>query len=199
MDVFFSAADRQEYLSLLSQSALRHALDFLAWCLMSNHAHFVVVPRQSQSLSTTFGEAHRRYTRMVNFREGWRGHLWQERFHSYPMDERHLLAAVRYVEMNPVHAGLVKNPEDWEWSSARFHLGLRSDDWLVRERTLFGLVNDWPNYLTQANEHSNTNYELHLRTGRPLGSVDFVEKLERLTGRSLRPKKGGWPKGKERK
>ena len=66
-------------------------------------------------------------------------HLWQERFHSYRMDERHLLSAVRYVEMNPVHAGLVERAEDWEWSSARYHLGLSSADWLVRERSLLGL------------------------------------------------------------
>ena len=199
MDVFFSDGDRVEYLSLLSQSASKHSSNFLAWCLMSNHAHFVVMPRQSKSLSASFGEAHRRYTRMVNFREGWRGHLWQERFHSYPMDERHLLAAARYVEMNPVRAGLVQKPEDWEWSSARYHLGLSAGDWLVRERSLLGLVNDWREYLTEADEHDNTNYELHLRTGRPLGAADFVEKLERLIGTSLRPKKGGWQKGKKRK
>ena len=136
---------------------------------------------------------------MVNFREGWRGHLWQERFHSYPMDERHLVAAVRHVEMNPVRAGLVQKPEDWEWSSARYHLGLGTGDWLVQERSLLGLVNDWREYLTGGDEHDNTNYELHLRTGRPLGSVDFVEKLERLTGMRLRPRKGGWQKGKKRK
>ena len=199
MDVFFSADDRQEYLSLLSQSASKHSANFLAWCLMSNHAHFVVMPRQSKSLSATFGEAHRRYTRMVNFREDWRGHLWQERFHSYPMDERHLIAAVRYVEMNPVHAGLVQKPEDWEWSSARYHLGQSTGDWLVKERNLLGLVNDWRKYLTEGDEHDNTNYELHLRTGRPLGAADFVEKLERLIGTNLRPKKGGWQKGKKRK
>ena len=136
---------------------------------------------------------------MVNFREGWRGHLWQERFHSYPMDERHLVAAVRYVEMNPVHAGLVQKPEDWEWSSARYHLGQSTGDWLVKERNLLGLVNDWRKYLTEGDEHDNTNYELHLRTGRPLGAADFVEKLERLIGTNLRPKKGGWQKGKKRK
>jgi len=199
MDVFFSADDRQEYLTLLSQSASKHALDFLAWCLMSNHAHFVVVPRQERSLARTFGEAHRRYTRMVNFREGWRGHLWQERFHSYPMDERHLLAAVRYVERNPVDAGLVEREEDWEWSSARYHLGISTTDRLVRERSLFGLVNDWREYLTDADGHDNTNYELHLRTGRPLGAADFLDQLEQLIGTSLRRKKGGWRKGKKRK
>ena len=159
MDVFFSADDRQEYLNLLSQSASKHALDFLAWCLISNH--FVVVPRQERSLPRTFGEVHRRYTRRVNFREGWRGHLWQERFHSYPMDERHLLAAVRYVERNPVDAGLVQREEDWEWSSARYLLGINAADRLVRERSSFGLVNDWREYLTDAEGPDNTNYELH--------------------------------------
>jgi len=168
MDVFFSPEDRQKYLSLLSQSALKHELDFLAWCLMSNHAHFVVVPGQGKSLAGTFGEAHRRYTRMVNFREGWRGHLWQERFHSYPLDERHLLAAVRYVELNPVKAGLVERAEDWKWSSARFHLGLRTTDWLMREHGLFGLIDDWGSYLREADD-GKSKFELHLRTGRPLG------------------------------
>lgn len=199
MDVFFSPNDRQEYLSLLSHSASKHALDFLAWCLMSNHAHFVVVPHEVRSLAGTFGEAHRRYTRTVNFREGWRGHLWQERFHSYPLDERHLLAAARYVELNPVRAGLVESPEDWEWSSTRYHLGLRTTDWLVREQGLFGLVDDWESYLREADKDRNTNYDSHLRTGRPLGGADFVERLERFVGKNLRPKKGGWPKGKKRK
>jgi REP element-mobilizing transposase RayT len=87
MDVFFSADDRQKP-PLLSQSAWKCAIDFLAWCLMSHHVHFVVVPRQERSLARTFGEAHRKYTRMVNFREGWRGSLWQQSFHSYPMGER---------------------------------------------------------------------------------------------------------------
>jgi len=80
------------------------------------------LPHSVRSLAVVFGEAHRRYTRMVNFREGWRGHLWQERFHSYPLDDSHLPAAVRYVEMNPVRASLVFKPEDWSWSSAHYHL-----------------------------------------------------------------------------
>jgi REP-associated tyrosine transposase len=115
------------------------------------------------------------------------------------MDGRHLLAAVRYVEMNPVHAGLVEKAEQWEWSSARYHLDISTSDRLVRERSLFGLVNDWREYLTDMDGRDNTNYDLHLRTGRPLGAADFLDELERLTGVSLRPKKGGWQKGRQRK
>jgi putative transposase len=73
-------------------------------------------------LRTALDEAHRRYTRRVNLREGWRGYLWQGRFASVPMDEPHLLAAARYVERNPVRAHLARAPGDWRWSSARAHL-----------------------------------------------------------------------------
>jgi putative transposase len=109
---------------------------------------------------------------MVNFPEGWRGHLWQERFHSYPMDER-LLTAVRYVEMNPLNAGLVERAEDWRWSSARYHLGISTVDRLVRNQSLFGLLNEWQKYLTDADGRDNINYELHLRTGWPLEPLIF--------------------------
>ena len=77
----------------------------LGLVLMPNHIHLIAVPDREESLARAIGEAHRRYTRRINFREGWRGHLWQERFASFPMDEKYLLAAACYVEMNPVQAG----------------------------------------------------------------------------------------------
>ncbi|MCF6322623.1 MAG: transposase, partial [Rhizobiaceae bacterium] len=97
---------------------------------MPNHVHLVLVPHDEDGLRRALGEAHRRYTNHINSRENWRGHLWQERFHSYPMDETHLLEAVRYIELNPVRAGLAKHARDWRWSSARAHLD-GSDDGLV--------------------------------------------------------------------
>ena len=89
---------------------------------MPNHVHLVMVPGEEDGLRATLGEAHRRYTRHINFRERWRGHLWQERFHSFIMDEKYLLSTVRYVERNPVAARLCVNPQDWKWSSVRAHL-----------------------------------------------------------------------------
>ena len=86
---------------------------------MPNHVHLIAVPESEIGLARAIGEAHRRYTRRINFREGWRGHLWQERFASFPMDESYLLATARYIEMNPVAAaGFVANPGDYLWSSA---------------------------------------------------------------------------------
>jgi REP element-mobilizing transposase RayT len=93
-----------------------------AYCLMPNHVHLVMVPDQEDGLRAALGEAHRHYTRHINFRQKWRGHLWQERFHSFLMDEDYLLATVRYVERNPVAARLCESAGQWPWSSTRAHL-----------------------------------------------------------------------------
>jgi putative transposase len=94
MDVFFSDEDREEYLRLLLESGEAHGLEFLGYCLMSNHVHLLVVPRDEESLAAGVGRAHERYTRGINFREGWRGYLWQGRFFSCPLDEREAMAGV---------------------------------------------------------------------------------------------------------
>ena len=93
------------------------------------HVHLVVVPKSEEGLRRALGEAHRRYTRLINFREGWRGHLWQGRFSSFVMDEKYLLAAARYVELNPVRARLVEKPELYPWSSAAAHVKGADDVW----------------------------------------------------------------------
>ena len=145
LPVFFHDDDRELYLGLLAEAARASDTRCLAWCLMDNHVHLVLVPRTADGLRATLGEAHRRYTRHVNFREGWRGHLFQGRFASYPMDDGHLMAAVRYVEQNPVAAGLVATAADWRWSSARSHVaGKRvADDPLTDVAALGRHVRNW--------------------------------------------------------
>ena len=134
---------------------------------------------------------------MINFREGWKGHLWQERFHSFVMDERHLLAAARYIERNPVRARLCGRAQDWVWSSAAAHFAGR-DDALATVRTLLDLVPDWEAFIGEdEDERFNELLRGHASTGRPLGSDAFVESLERSLARSLKRKKPG-PKTQER-
>ncbi len=119
-----------------------------ACCLMPNHVHLIAVPNEEGSLHLAIGEAHRRYTRMINFREGWRGHLWKGRFSSYVMDERYLLACARYIENNPVRAKLSDRAEGWRWSSAAAHLSGR-DDGLVTVKPMLRLVNKtWAEFLS---------------------------------------------------
>ena len=119
---FFNDEDYLTYIEMMSEWCMRYHVSVWAYCLMPNHVHLILVPETKDGLNLAVGEAHRRYTRRINFREGWRGHLWQGRFSSFIMDERYLLACTKYVELNPVRADLVKRPEDWPWSSARPHI-----------------------------------------------------------------------------
>jgi putative transposase len=188
---FFCEDDYCHYLDLLSEFSKQSGTEIWAYCLMPNHVHMVMVPFEEDGLRATLGETHRRYTRHINFREGWRGHLWQERFHSFIMDEQYLLATVRYVEINPVAARLCAMPEDWKWSSARAHLA-GQDDGLIRVRPMLELVDNWESYLS----HSRTVDEMkritqHSRTGRPLGSSEFIRRLEAISGKALAPRKPG--------
>ena len=189
--VFFSAADYKAYLRMMAAWCGQEKVEIWAYCLMPNHVHLVAVPDTEQGLARAIGEAHRRYTVRVNQRENWRGYLWQGRFSSYPLDEQYLLAAVRYVELNPVRAGLAERPWQYLWSSASAHVRGR-DDTLVKVKPMLSRVGDWREYLSS--EQDSTDMDLirrHTRNGRPLGNRDFVESLEARTGRTLAPRKRG--------
>ena len=192
---FFNDEDYAVYLELLSEWTRKHNVAVWAYCLMPNHVHLIAVPETQDGLARAIGEAHRRYTRRINFREGWRGHLWQERFASFPMDEKHLLAAVRYVEMNPVAAGLVDDPEKYRWSSARAHVEGKEDR-LVEIAPLIELVGNWRDYLRLSDESEIQSLHLHEKTGRPLGGATFIKTLENQLERLLSPQKRG-PKKQE--
>jgi putative transposase len=187
--------DYRAYLSLLVAWCGQRAVRIWAYCLMPNHVHLIVVPARSEGLARAIGETHRRYTRRVNFRENWRGYLWQGRFSSFVMDESYLLAATRYVERNPVKASLVARAQDWPWSSAAGHVTGRGDaaaegQWLC-ERTA-GWVCTWGEYLQERDE-SELPERMQSResTGRPLGDEGFVKTVGKLLGRDLLPKRPG--------
>jgi len=158
---------------------------------MPNHVHLIAVPNSEDGLRRAIGEAHRRYTRHVNFRQEWRGHLWQGRFASFPMEQNHVLAAARYVELNPVRAGLVEKPEEYPWSSTRAHLS-GHDDSLVKVLPLLEMVKNWGGILSDTPAgHEIEEIRRHENTGRPLGSDAFVAKLEQGLSRILRRQKPG--------
>lgn len=148
--VFFSDQDKFDYLSLVKKYGTAHGLTFWAYCLMNNHIHFIVVPETKESLAKGLGEAHYRYTLMINKRENWKGHFWQGRFKSFPMDEAYLYAAVKYVERNPVRAGIVERAEEYPWSSARAH-ALNYSDRICTRFFLQDQIRNWSAYLTENN------------------------------------------------
>jgi putative transposase len=194
LPTFFSDEDYQSYIALMSEWCQKCSVEIWAYCLMPNHVHLIAAPESEDGLRRGIGEAHRRYSRMINFRENWRGHLWQGRFASFPMDQNYLLAAALYVEMNPVRANLATDAAAWPWSSAQAHLAAK-DDGLVKVSPLLEMVGDWKTFLAGANEELLNDIRKHERSGRPLGSEEFVESLEADLNRTLKPEKPG-PKGK---
>jgi putative transposase len=121
--VFFTDEDRAAYLADLARCAAQAGLDIWGYCLMSNHIHLLAVPRRPDSLARGMGRAQQRHARRVNAAQGWLGHLRANRFYSTPLDEAHLWTAIKYIELNPVRAGVVARAEDYRWSSARAHSG----------------------------------------------------------------------------
>ena len=196
MTVFHDDEDRLSYLRFMAEETERFGVEILSWCLMTNHVHFLAVPEREESLARSFGEAHRRYTRMKNFSEGVRGYLFQGRFGSSVLDERHLIAAARYVEMNPVRAKMEKLPWEYRWSSAAYHVGLQESDPLVKDKTLRGLVKEWREYLL-GGDGKEEELRMAARTGRPAGDERFVSVIEKITGRDLSKGKPGRPGKKE--
>ncbi|HUU58573.1 MAG TPA: transposase, partial [Phycisphaerae bacterium] len=172
----------------------RYGLAIWAYCVMTNHVHFIAVPQGVESLGRTCRDAHQAYASWLNRKVGETGHLWQGRFFSCVLDDSHLWSAARYVERNPVRAQLVARAESWPWSSAAAHCGLREDPLLSPIEMPWG-ADDWSAYLREEDEEELVALRQRTRTGRPWGPVEFVKRLESTLGRSLRPRKRG-PKPK---
>ena len=188
---FFCDEDYQVYRRLLAIGCRAANVEVLAYCLMPNHVHLILVPSEPDGLRAALAEAHRRYSSMINKREGWTGYLWQGRFASAPMDERHLLACTRYVELNPVRARLVVRPQDWPWSSPSAHLSGQPDG-LVSLEPMADRVENWAEFLAGGlSEEEHQALRAAERTGRPLGSEAFQRRLESDLNRPLLPRKPG--------
>ncbi len=189
--VFFNRNDKQAYIDFLIKYAEKYGIEFWAYCLMDNHVHFIAVPKKEDSFSRGFAQTHKDYTRRINFRNNWRGHLWEGRFKSCVLSQKHLDAAIRYIERNPVRAGLAQNAEDYPWSSARAHVDKKQDR-LLSNSFVTEEINDWKGYLSDDSDDKKGNlFVRHVDTGRPLGDKDFIKKIEAAVGRKLRRRKPG--------
>jgi putative transposase len=192
--VFFSQGNRLAYLRLLRIHAERHAIQIVAYCLMPNHVHLILVPSREDGLHRAIGSVHGQYAQLINKLRDQKGHFWQGRFFSSPLDSDYFVNAVRYVELNPVRAGLVARAEDFSWSSAAAHCGIRGDP-LVDSRPrsiLFAGIADWSGWLAEGvAEDSIAVLRKHARQNLPCGSQQFVTQLEQAAGRSLQYRPAG--------
>ena len=197
-DVFLDDADRRRYLALMADYSRKFRLTILAYCLMNNHVHFIVIPNDKDSLANTLRIVHTRYSQYFNNKLKTAGHLWQGRYYSCVLDERHLLAAAKYVERNPVRVKMTKKPDDYIWSSAKNHIGASGND-IIDASALFKNIevrqDGWRDFI----ERSDDSEEVHAirkytMTGRPLGNTVFIKKLEKTFGERLHALPVGRPK-----
>lgn len=188
--VFRTSEDRYTYLDLLRKHGRVYGVRILGYCLMTNHVHLVAIPEGECSLAQALAHAHSAYAAGWNRREGRSGHVWQGRFFSCPLDRAHLVTALRYVDQNPVRAGMVEQAWEWEWSSARVHSWAGAGDGIL-DRGWVDYCGGWDyeEWRTMlAGEDGGGIEELRRATlaGEPLGSGEFVKTLERKAGRRLR-------------
>jgi len=193
--VFAAEDDYRQYLQWLRQYSEKNGLDIWAYCLMSNHVHFVCVPRSDDALAKTFNTLHMRYSQYFNNKNERSGHLWQGRFYSCILDEPHTYAAIRYVENNPIRAGLAERAEDYPWSSAGVHVEKNYENTICQKCFLTDEIQDWRVYLSQAADSTLVDtIKKNALTGRPCGTDGFIAGLESRFNRRLRPLAHGRPR-----
>ena len=193
-DVFFSDEDKDYYLKLLKRYAQDHAVEVLAYCLMTNHIHLILKPSTDDGLQRVLKPLHMRYTQYINKKNDWTGHLWQGRYFSSALDEQYAYHAFRYVENNPVQAKMVKKATDYQYSSARHHCGLDVDK-LITDYDIGVLPSAYEDYLGQTVDQKSVEVlQRNINKGLPCGSDKFVDKLGKLIGRDLSFKQIGRPK-----
>lgn len=191
-DVFRDTVDRLEFLRLFNIFSSEFHLAILAWCLMTNHVHFVAIPEREDSVRRVFHRVNGTYARRFNHKHGFVGHLWQERPDTAILDDSHFRNAMRYVERNPVRAHMVTHAADYRWSSAAAHCFGLHDPLLEAGASSTVQVRDWAEWLEG---EDNDAFERFLRectrTGRPCGEEAFVKAIGKTTGHDFTRKKAG--------
>lgn len=196
-NIFKDEEDYRRYKGWLEEYSRKEGLKIWAYCFMTNHVHFVCVPKQEASLSRTFNTVHMRYAQYFNKKLGVKGHLWQGRFFSSILDEKHLYAAVRYVENNPLRTTMVYEAKEYQWSSAKGHIAGCNDSLLSHDSPLDVEIRDWEAYLREAEDKDLVkDIRKNGLTGRPSGDEGFISKIENILGRELKVNPPGrpWPR-----
>lgn len=199
--VFLSEVDKEKYLSLLKNYSVKWDAPILAYCLMSNHVHILARPLKDESLFKMMQGVTLCFTQHVNRKYKRTGRLWESRYHSCIVDkERHLWAVARYIEQNPVRAKITKKAEDYQYSSAKAHL-CGSNDGILGE-TLFeaGQRNDYIEFMRASIKKEELEViRNRTKSGCPIGSENFILKIERKLDRIFTAKPRGRPRKEDAK
>jgi putative transposase len=189
---FFRDGDYQLYRDLLAEHAERCGVEVWSWVLMPNHVHLILVPSDADGLRRCLSSVHRWYAGYIHTREQRSGHFWQGRFGCVAMDEAHLSAAVRYVLLNPVRARLVDQAVDWKWSSLHALLAPEMGDGLTTTGSVLSRYPDIAEMIAAGEDEAmSRNLRRGETVGRPVGTAEFLARLEGKAGRVLAPGKRG--------
>ncbi len=197
-NIFFHNKDKEKYLSLLKKYSEKWNVKILSYCLMSNHVHLLAKPLEDISLYKMMQGLTLCYTQHVNRTYKRTGRLWESRYHSCIIDrERYLWAVARYIEQNPIRAKIVSRAEEFFHSSARAHINGIKDEVLGEELFSHGQRKDYAKFVSSIGSENEINeIRFYTRTGRPLGSEQFVSKMEKKLQRRFTLKSPGRPKKK---
>jgi len=193
--LFHEDRDFLVYRRALKEACTKHGVSIRTYTFMTNHIHLIAVPEGEWSLSRALHLAHTRFSKYFNAKYGFTGHAWEGRPQMCVTDEAHMWNAIRYVERNPVRAGMVERAEDYLWSSAAAHCGLRDDILLDSAFPPSGVIENWSEWLkVDLSDEEKRAIRRHTFTGTPWCTPEFLAQLEALTGRTLRPRKPGRPR-----
>lgn len=191
--VFEEEQDHRTYSYWFKQYAAKYQVEVLAYCLMTNHVHFILIPKTEDGLARLFNTAHMRYAQYINMKRKTQGHLWQGRFYSCLMDDAHVYRGIRYVERNPVRAKMVRQAWNYVWSSAKTHVGKETGIIpLAKSLSMSGA--EWEEYVSDPDDEMVKWLRQMTQRGLAIGEERFLNKMEARLGCSLRPRKAGRPK-----
>jgi putative transposase len=201
--IFADDSDRALYLRELAVLADAHRMAIHAYVLMPNHVHLLVTPAQHETLGRVMQALGRRYVRHFNDRHRRTGTLWEGRYRSTVVEtDGYLLACMRYIDMNPVRAGLVAEPALYRWSTHGHHVGLRADP-IVTEQAAYWALGNTPferqvayqrlfEVEQEADEIRAIRYATHC--GWALGRTSFADSISDGAGRPAAPRRAGRPR-----
>jgi len=205
--IFFHRQDYRFYLECLQDAAERYELRIHAFVLMTNHVHLLATPRTGISIGKTLQSLGRRYVQYFNHAYGRTGTLWEGRYRATLIDsERYLLTCMRYVELNPVRARMVKRPADYPWSSYAANARGQDDALTVAHPLYRRLGPSGPErqrayrqlFRGPVGKADLQAIRKATNTGWALGDDRFRANVEKLSGRRAAPRPSGRPRA-ERK
>lgn len=194
--LFYSNADKERYLKLFAMIAEEEGVEVHGYCLMSNHVHWLLTPLREKSLARLFHRLHTRWAMYINRKHVRKGHLFQGRYHSTPVNEQHFWAALRYIEVNPRRANITPDVQEFRYSSAYAHLTGNPDPFLTlmlenwRHRFT---TQTWAAFLEETDLEAADMLRKAAKSSRPWGPADWIAELEITYQRRLRLAPPGRP------